>query len=84
MRAVEQGFSLARPANYGLTLAADYQGRVLARMDHFTTAEHQLSAWVPRDGVTTIYSRTGEVLPWLCLLVVLTAVVRAGTRLVRS
>lgn len=75
MRAVEQGFSLVRPANYGLTLAADYQGRVLARMDHFTTSEHQLSAWVPKNGVTTLYSRTGEVLPWLCLLIVLAAVV---------
>lgn len=78
MRAVEQGFSLVRPANYGLTLATDYQGRVLARMDHFTTTDHQLSAWVPRDGVTTLYSRTGDVLPWLCLLFVALAAARVA------
>ena len=78
MRAVEQGFSLVRPANYGLTLATDYQGRVLARMDHFTTSEHQLSAWVPKSGVTTLYSRIGDLLPWLCLLFTFLAIARAG------
>lgn len=68
MRAVEQGFSLVRPANHGLTLAADYQGRVLARMDHFTTSQRQMSAWVPQQGIRTLYTRIGDALPWTCLV----------------
>lgn len=68
MRAVEQGFSLVRPANHGLTAAADYQGRVLARMDHFTNSDRQMSAWVPRRGAETLYTRLGDALPWTCLV----------------
>jgi len=68
MRAVEQGFSLVRPANHGLTQAADHQGRILARMDHYTASEHQMSAWVPTQGARTIYTRIGDVLPWICLV----------------
>jgi apolipoprotein N-acyltransferase len=46
---------------------ADYQGRVLARLDHYVTSDRRLSAAVPKRGVTTVYQRTGDVLPWLCL-----------------
>ena len=37
-------------------------------MDHYTTSDRRLSAAVPRRGVTTVYQRTGDVLPWLCLI----------------
>jgi apolipoprotein N-acyltransferase len=68
VRGVEQGFSLVRPANHGLNVVADYQGRVLARLDHYTTSDRRLSAAVPERGVTTVYQRTGDLLPWLCLV----------------
>jgi apolipoprotein N-acyltransferase len=67
VRAVEQGFSLVRPANHGLNLVTDYQGRVLGRLDHYATSDRRLSAAVPERGVTTVYQRTGDALPWLCL-----------------
>ncbi len=67
VRAVEQGFSMVRPANHGLNLVTDYQGRVLGRLDHYDTSDRRLSAAVPERGVTTVYQRTGDVLPWLCL-----------------
>lgn len=66
-RAVENGFSLVRPASNGLSLAVDYQGRVLAAMDHFTARDRVLIAQVPTRGVTTLYSRLGDVFPWLCV-----------------
>jgi apolipoprotein N-acyltransferase len=67
MRAVEQGFSLVRPANHGLTLAADHQGRILATMDHYATSERQMAASIPAQGSRTLYTRIGDVLPWTCL-----------------
>ncbi|UCF38290.1 MAG: hypothetical protein JSU96_05415 [Acidobacteriota bacterium] len=68
MRAVEQGFSLVRPANHGLTLAADYQGRVLGRMDHYMTSDRRMSVSVPVKGTTTLYARTGDLFAWLCVV----------------
>lgn len=68
LRAVEQGTSLVRPANHGLNLAADYQGRILARLDHYTTEDRQMVAWLPRQGTSTLYTRLGDVLPWTCVI----------------
>ncbi len=67
MRAVEQGFSLVRPANHGLSLAADHQGRILATMDHYATSDREMAASVPAQGSRTIYTRIGDLLPWTCL-----------------
>lgn len=67
VRGVEQGFSMVRPANHGLNLVTDYQGRILGRLDHYATSDRRLSAAVPERGVTTVYQRTGDALPWICL-----------------
>ena len=67
VRAVENGFSLVRQTNDGLSAAVDYQGRVLARMDHFTAEEPVMVSDVPTEGVTTVYSRIGDSFAWLCV-----------------
>jgi len=66
-RAVENGFSLVRPAANGLSLAADYRGKLLATMDHFTADNRRLLADVPIQGVTTIYGRVGDLFAWLAM-----------------
>ena len=67
-RAVENGYSLLRPASNGLSLAVDYRGRVLGAADYFTASDRQiLTAQLPIHGVQTIYSRIGDVFAWLCL-----------------
>ena len=67
-RAVENGYSLLRPASNGLSLAVDYRGRVLGAADYFTASDRQiLTAKLPIHGVQTIYSRIGDVFAWLCL-----------------
>lgn len=73
-RAVEQGFNMVRQVNHGLSVATDYQGRVLARMDHFTSNDRILMAQVPTRGVRTFYSRTGDSFAWLCAASLLAAV----------
>jgi apolipoprotein N-acyltransferase len=65
-RAVENGFSLVRCTFEGLTMAVDYQGRVLTATDDFRNKEPVIISDVPMKGVTTIYSKIGDVFAWLC------------------
>ena len=79
-RAIENGVSLVRQVDQGLSLAADPYGRVLATQDHFTGSERVMVAQVPTHGVSTIYPAIGDLLGWLAVAgfaaVVVWAVVR--------
>ena len=66
-RAIEQGFNLIRQTSQGLSAAFDYQGRRLAAMDHYQTADYAMVSQVPIKGVRTIYSRLGDWFAWVCL-----------------
>jgi apolipoprotein N-acyltransferase len=66
-RAIEQGFNMVRHTSNGLSIATDYQGRILASMDHFVTDDRALVAHVPTRGVRTIYARVGDLFAWLCI-----------------
>ncbi len=66
-RAIENGFSLVRITGNGLSAAFDYQGRVLAAVDYFTSGEQVMIAHVPVQGVRTIYSVVGDLFAWLCV-----------------
>jgi apolipoprotein N-acyltransferase len=65
-RAVENGFSLIRPARGGVSTASDPFGRVLATMDEFSAKQRIMVAQVPISGVSTIYARFGDWFAWLC------------------
>lgn len=68
VRAVENGFNLVRPARGGFSAVYDYQGRVVAAMDHFlTTGDRTMVANVPTRGVRTLYSLAGDWFAWLDL-----------------
>ena len=64
-RAIENGCSFIRGTNKGLTLAVDYDGRTINRVNSFTTDEMVISD-MPTEGVTTIYSVFGDLFYWLC------------------
>jgi apolipoprotein N-acyltransferase len=66
-RAIENGLSVVRPTSHGFSAAADYQGRVLAITDYFTSEDPVVVAYIPTKGVTTIYSRIGDLFAWLCI-----------------
>ncbi len=70
-RAIEQGFNLIRHTSHGLAAAYDYQGRQLAAMDHFRTADYALVSQVPTKGARTIYSRLGDWFAWVCIAVLI-------------
>jgi apolipoprotein N-acyltransferase len=65
-RAVENGFSLVRPAGTGMSTITDYQGHVLGSQNFYTTTDGIMLSSVPTRGVTTIYSRIGDLFAFLC------------------
>lgn len=67
-RAIENGVSLVRQADNGLSIVTDPYGRTLAAMDHFATEERVMVAQVPSKGVVTIYSLIGDTFGWLAVV----------------
>ncbi len=66
IRAIENGYSLVRQDTNGLAQAVDYQGRVLASSNYFTTDQQTMVAYVPTKGVRTVYASVGDLFVWLC------------------
>ena len=66
-RAIENGFSLVRPAYNGIAVAADYQGTVLAQVDFLAPEERVMIAQVPTRGVPTVYAHIGDLFAWVCV-----------------
>ena len=60
LRGIENGFSVMRQTNKGTSMAIDYQGRVLAYQDFFTTPHRTIVADVPTKGVKTVYGAIGD------------------------
>ena len=71
MRSVECGYALARTAAEGLLTVSDDRGRILAERASGAAPEVLLTADVPVGHGGTLYSRTGDWFPWLCVLGVL-------------
>ncbi len=67
-RAIENGVTLVRQADNGLSVVIDPYGRVLAAMDHFTSSERVLVAQVPVGNVMTMYAYTPDLFAWLAIL----------------
>jgi apolipoprotein N-acyltransferase len=72
LRAVENGFALARSARNGLLTLSDNRGRILAETattpDHFVSITEKVN--VSRE--KTFYARTGDWFAWLCVAVFVT------------
>jgi apolipoprotein N-acyltransferase len=67
-RAIENGVSIVRQTDNGLSMATDPHGRVLAQVDHFTSSERVLVAQVPTQGVITLYPVVGDMFGWLSII----------------
>jgi apolipoprotein N-acyltransferase len=73
-RAVENRRSVVRSTNAGMTNIIDPNGRILRSLPPFT--EGYLAGTVPvHTGITTLYMRWGDWLPWLLLAVSACAVI---------
>jgi len=66
-RAIENGVSLVRVADNGISFATDPYGRTVAWVDFFSTSERVMVAQVPAYHVTTLYTIIGDLIGWLAL-----------------
>ena len=81
MRAVENGFALARSARSGLLTLSDNRGRILAQTATAPSRFASISGILNVAGDETFYARTGDWFAWLC---VAAFVVLLASRLTRS
>ncbi len=66
-RAIENGITLVRQADNGLSIVVDPYGRVTASMDHFNNTERVMVAKVPILSTFTIYPYIGDLFAWLAV-----------------
>lgn len=82
--AIENGMSVVRQTDGGLSMAVDPYGRVLAQTDFFDATDRTMVAQVPTEHVPTIYTAFGRWLGWAAIgafvLLVAWAVVRRPAR----
>jgi apolipoprotein N-acyltransferase len=65
--AIEAGSSLVTQVDEGLSVAVDYEGHMLAATDFFTSDPQVMVAYVPMQGVHTIYATIGDLFAWLSI-----------------
>jgi apolipoprotein N-acyltransferase len=82
-RAIENGYSLLRSTSNGLSLAVDYEGRVVAATDFYTTDDQVIVAYLPAHGVPTLYAAAGDLVAWLALAALLALIAVALVRGIR-
>jgi apolipoprotein N-acyltransferase len=84
LRGVENGCSVVRQTNKGLSAAGDAQGRILAASDFFHANPRVMVAQVPVRSARTLYARVPDLVPLLCAVVLALALARAAGRRGRS
>ncbi len=70
-RGIENGCSVVRQVQKGLSLSSDYLGNTISSMDYFTTDDKVLISNVPVRGVKTIYSYIGDLFSWICIILLI-------------
>jgi apolipoprotein N-acyltransferase len=74
LRAAEQGLPMVRAARGGRLTISDASGRVLREAPSSASGTVVLVADLPLTAVRTPYGRTGDVLPWICGIVLALAI----------
>jgi apolipoprotein N-acyltransferase len=69
LRAVENGFALARSARNGLLTLSDNRGRILAETETVPDRFASITGKVNVSREQTFYGRTGDWFAWLCVAV---------------
>jgi apolipoprotein N-acyltransferase len=84
-RAVENGCSMLRTTLEGLTMGADYQGRILSQLDFYKTLKNRtIITELPVKGVKTIYSQAGDWFAWLCIILLVFFIASASFNINRK
>jgi len=76
-RAIENGVTLVRQADNGLSIVVDPYGRISATMDHFNNTERVMVAKAPILSAFTLYPFIGDLFAWLSMAALLALTVVA-------
>ncbi len=68
VRAVENGFSLFRTVSGAFSIACDYHGRIIATKNYYDKGDKVLVAYLPQQGIQTIYSKIGDCFVTICAI----------------
>lgn len=71
IRGIENGCCVVRHTNQGISVAADYRGKILSWTDYFASATKSMTAQVPVKGRFTIYPYIGDLFAYICGLYLL-------------
>ena len=66
-RGIENGCSIIRQVQKGLSLSSDYLGQTISAMDYFNTEDKIMISHIPVKGTDTIYSHIGDAFSWICI-----------------
>jgi len=68
IRSIENGVSMLKTVSYGLSVAADPFGNILAEDNFFEDDRHIMTADIPIHRINTIYSSAGDILIYLAYI----------------
>ncbi len=73
---IQFGFSIIRSNGKGVSAVYDYKGKEISSLNTFKSDEKILVAEIPVKSKSTIYSKTGDILAFLCIVFVFLIAVR--------
>lgn len=83
-RGIEQGFSIIRSANEGISIISDPFGRIIKKEEAFQIEKSILIGDVPSKRQITLYSRWGDWFVYLILFLLLGIVLEYIVRIIRA
>jgi apolipoprotein N-acyltransferase len=76
-RGIENGCSVVRQTQNGLSMMTDSRGRIISQMDHFKSKVWVNIGLIPTKKIFTIYPIIGDFFGWLALLGLLIFILKA-------
>ncbi len=84
VRSIENGVSMLKTVSYGLSVAADAYGNIIAKDDFFEDDQHILVAEIPVFRTTTFYSYAGDFLIYISYLYVISIMIYLTVAYIRK
>ncbi len=75
VRAIEGGFSILRSVRAATSMGFDAYGRIRGSLPYFEQNDRILVVSLPTQKISTLYSRTGDLLPYLAVLYLIYSIV---------
>ncbi|MDH5657590.1 MAG: hypothetical protein OEZ34_16870 [Spirochaetia bacterium] len=74
-RGIENGLSIVRQANFGLSVSADSRGRILSQMNFFQVKKRVLRSVIKTKRKNTLYALTGNIFPIFSVIVLILLII---------